>query len=143
MCSVSSSFNLLNFLTYKNLMYLKLNLRPCGTHGWIKLTQLHLKIHASIYPYIPGFDWLFHINNIFYDSVTRWDCAQNVALCKSSVICCKGGFLSLSPLKTVPMTRNGSEEPIIIFIWVWFELSLSKSHLNCLTCLFYHSWTLL
>ena len=21
------------FLTYKNLMYLKLNLRPCGTHG--------------------------------------------------------------------------------------------------------------
>ena len=24
-------------------MYLKLNLRPCGTHGWIKLIQLYLK----------------------------------------------------------------------------------------------------
>ena len=31
------------FLTDKNLMYLKLNLRPCGTHGWIKLIQLYLK----------------------------------------------------------------------------------------------------
>ena len=31
------------FLTYKNLTYLKLNLRSCGTHGWIKLTQLYLR----------------------------------------------------------------------------------------------------
>ena len=31
----SSSFNVFSFkfLTYKKLMYLTLNLRPCGTHG--------------------------------------------------------------------------------------------------------------
>ena len=31
-------------MTCKNLMYLKLNIRPCGTHGWIRLiTQLYEK----------------------------------------------------------------------------------------------------
>ena len=58
------------FLTYKNLMYLKLNIRPCDTHGWIKLNKLYLKnmwtynkkwvfmglysINESTYPYIPA-----------------------------------------------------------------------------------------
>ena len=40
---LSSLFHFFNFWLIKNLMYLKLNLRPCGTHRWIWLTQLYLK----------------------------------------------------------------------------------------------------
>ena len=42
-CQTFLLFSLFRILTYKNLMYCKLNLRPCGTHRGIQLTQLYLK----------------------------------------------------------------------------------------------------